>query len=923
MKKILFLSTFLLCFLGFVNFAQAETYTYTATNFQPTSFGCPYAQGTTVMNLVSPGDIVKIIGTGFGYRNLADGLDENVFIPINSSIYNVYRGQRNDGPGNDIYYGPMSWQDNEIDLEITQGLGNSLGSYIILRTYNSVDKTDTNGNCIRGTLAAGLICTSFAYSDWSTCQSNSTKTRTTTSSSPNGCSGGDPVLTQSCSYVPACTVNDYSCGDWNSCSVSGNQTRTCNKTSNCEGGTQMPEISQSCTYTPPACNSWTYSNWSSCSSNGNQTRDIVSSSPNGCTGGNPVLSQSCSYVSSCTSSDWSCDSWEACSKNNNQGRTCNRISNCQGGVSSPAISQSCTYVAPVPSCNYFNYSNWSECSPDGKQTRNITSKYPYNCENGESPKTTQSCTYTPAPIYGCMDRTATNYNPSATSQTGVACAYALSCTADTWTCGDWNTCSLSGVQNRSCRKTFDCPNVETAPPTIDQYCEAPSRPAQQVPQEGSDVISNQDVIIRSTVKLLCPVDAQKASQGSGTIIDSNGTILTNKHVIAGTLGCLVGFISDFNDEPYFGERQIADIAKVSPNQDIAILKIRNPQNKVLPNVDITKGNSNLRLGVKITTYGYPAKFGTKITYTSGDFSGTDGSYIKTTAILEYGNSGGGAYLKDGTFIGVPSAVVKGELNALGYILSINTINSWLGNSSITYGGTNNNNYSRVSVLEDIDLNKLGALKLFIPDTDTKGNLIAPATNQSVQKTTEQPKNDQTQKESTIVKSADINQKINPEQNNPAPPEKKSTEEKGNDSSIKIPEQRRSTVSNAVQEMIKVAERNGEVGQEIKTIAQTQTKNQEELEIGVHNIQSRSGFARFFVGPNYSEIRKSQTLLEQNKEQIQKLNQLRAQIIDQKDQQQIAEQVQLLGQATQQIENTLNEDQKGFSLFGWMFRLFVK
>ena len=443
----------------------------------------------------------------------------------------------------------------------------------------------------------------------------------------------------------------------------------------------------------PICTSWTYSAWNTCSTNGQQTRSTSSASPNGCTGGSPVVSQSCAYVPpvpSCTATDWSCSNWGTCSQNSSQTRTCAKNVNCQGGVSSPATSQSCAYVAPAPSC-----------------------------------------------------------------------------TADTWTCGAWGSCSLSGIQNRSCTKTFDCPNIQTAPPTTDQYCEAPSRPTQQIPQEGSDVISNQDAIIKSTVKLLCPVDAQKASQGSGTIIDSNGTILTNKHVIAGTLGCLVGFISDFNDEQYFGERQIADITKVSPNQDIAILKIRNPQNKALPSVDITKGNSSLRLGIKITTYGFPAKFGTKVTYTSGDFSGTDGNYIKTTAILEYGNSGGGAYLKDGTFIGIPSAVVRGELNALGYILSINTINSWLGNSSITYGGTNNN-YSRVSVLEDIDLKKLDALKLFIPDTDTKGNFVAPATSQSAQKTTEQPKNNQTQKASTIIESADTNQKINPEQSNPAP-----------------------------------------------------------------------------------------------------------------------------------------------------------
>lgn len=67
----------------------------------------------------------------------------------------------------------------------------------------------------------------------------------------------------------------------------------------------------------------------------------------------------------------------------------------------------------------------------------------------------------------------------------------------------------------------------------------------------------------------------------------------------------------------------------------------------------------------------------------------------------------------------------------------------------------------------------------------------------------------------------------------------------------------------------------------------------------------------------------QKLLEQNREQIQKLNQIKTQLSDQKDQQQIAEQVQLLEQANQQTETSLNEAQKSFSIFGWILRLFAK
>jgi len=47
-------------------------------------------------------------------------------------------------------------------------------------------------------------CTSFIYSAWSpsTCPSNQTQTRTILTSSPSGCEGGNPILTQSCTYTP-------------------------------------------------------------------------------------------------------------------------------------------------------------------------------------------------------------------------------------------------------------------------------------------------------------------------------------------------------------------------------------------------------------------------------------------------------------------------------------------------------------------------------------------------------------------------------------------------------------------------------------------------------------------------------------------------------------------------------------------------
>ncbi|MFA5736642.1 MAG: hypothetical protein WCX70_00485 [Candidatus Paceibacterota bacterium] len=134
-------------------------------------------------------------------------------------------------------------------------------------------------------------------------------------------------------------------------------------------------------------------------------------------------------------------------------------------------------------------------------------------------------------------------------------------------------------------------------------------------------------------------------------------------------------------------------------------------------------------------------------------------------------------------------------------------------------------------------------------------------------------------------------------------------------------QRKSQVANAVQEMLQVANRNSGIGQQVKIIAQAQNQNQEKLETSLQKVQSRGGLVRFFVGPNYNEINNVRKLLEQNKEQIKQLNQIKNQFVSQNDQQILTEQTETLEQVNLEIENSLEIAQKGFSLFGWMFRMF--
>jgi hypothetical protein len=150
------------------------------------------------------------------------------------------------------------------------------------------------------------------------CPASGQQTRTVVSSAPAGCTGGNPVLTVACAYVPpppnTCASFTYNAWTPATCPASGQQSRTVATSSpaGCTGGS--PVLTQSCAYVPPppaTCTSFTYSAWGTCSAQGQQTRTVVSSAPAGCTGGSPVLTQACTppvtnpvtkanIVSSCT-----------------------------------------------------------------------------------------------------------------------------------------------------------------------------------------------------------------------------------------------------------------------------------------------------------------------------------------------------------------------------------------------------------------------------------------------------------------------------------------------------------------------------------------------------------------------------------------------------------------------------------------------
>ncbi len=135
------------------------------------------------------------------------------------------------------------------------------------------------------------------------------------------------------------------------------------------------------------------------------------------------------------------------------------------------------------------------------------------------------------------------------------------------------------------------------------------------------------------------------------------------------------------------------------------------------------------------------------------------------------------------------------------------------------------------------------------------------------------------------------------------------------------EQHRSAVATAVQNLLQVADRTGGIGEEVRTIAQNQVKNQEKIAENLKKADERNAFVKFLFGADYGALNDAKQAVAENDAQIKQLTDVRSRITDPADQAVIDNQIKLLSDANALASTTVTNSDKGFSLLGWAFRLF--
>ncbi|PLX27702.1 hypothetical protein C0583_00480 [Candidatus Parcubacteria bacterium] len=147
--------------------------------------------------------------------------------------------------------------------------------------------------------------------------------------------------------------------------------------------------------------------------------------------------------------------------------------------------------------------------------------------------------------------------------------------------------------------------------------------------------------------------------------------------------------------------------------------------------------------------------------------------------------------------------------------------------------------------------------------------------------------------------------------------------RGGNNASDMATQRRSKVSNAVQEMLQVAERNQGVGKQIRTIAQNQNQNQSEIESTLENVKNRGRLKKFFFGPNYKYLNLAEGKLATHEEKLAELKELASKITNEEDRQILEEQIAVMEEVSKELGEEIVAQGKGFSLFGWLNKILSK
>lgn len=255
---------------------------------------------------------------------------------------------------------------------------------------------------------------------------------------------------------------------------------------------------------------------------------------------------------------------------------------------------------------------------------------------------------------------------------------------------------------------------------VQQVPVATALPSTDSERAFSDIYNRLSPSVVSIVVSGLSADGQQfGGAGTGFVIDTNGHIVTNDHVVAESDQIEVNF--------YDGTIVKGEVVGLDPDSDLAVIKVDVPATELSP---VSMGDSD-QLFIGQTTLAIGSPFNQRWTLTTGIISALDrtisgqtnysvGSAIQTDAAINPGNSGGPLINLQGEVIGMNSQILSqsNSSSGVGFAIPSNLIKRVA--DQIIRTGKVEYSYLGISAISGVNLDLIESLK--IPN-NTQGVVI--------------------------------------------------------------------------------------------------------------------------------------------------------------------------------------------------------
>jgi hypothetical protein len=135
------------------------------------------------------------------------------------------------------------------------------------------------------------------------------------------------------------------------------------------------------------------------------------------------------------------------------------------------------------------------------------------------------------------------------------------------------------------------------------------------------------------------------------------------------------------------------------------------------------------------------------------------------------------------------------------------------------------------------------------------------------------------------------------------------------------EEHRSEVARFVQTLLGVADRDGGIGEQVRTIAREQASSSEKVVGAIDEVENRGKVRTFFFGSDYKNLGVIRSEVAQTRNRIEQLNRELERSASSTDTTMARAEIQTMEREQVRLETYIKDNEEKFSLFGWVVKMF--